>query len=468
MKKVRVRSFSRFVTVLAGLGLLGMTLAGCVEDVDAVDEPLGVSQSAITSETARILALLEAGAEGDPGFLLKRVGGPLLENFNETFVYDPASSIKIVVGVSLLRRIDAGASFNLNTSVTHFFELSGSCPIGSGGSESRTLGSLLDAMLVASDNAATRTLIDFLGGFSAINATALSIGMTSTNMVVYPGCHILNTITQSDAARLYEGIANGTLLSAASRTALFARMPSDAFDSTGTLSRARAIADAEGASAGLPASLVDEFEDRIRLHYKAGNDLWCDPNCRSFYSISGLAEIPTCNGTTRSSTNYDFGLFIANGTDEFDTANTFFNTHAEVLRRPIREALANWQSCSVPPGMNGSPCTQNGQCRSFVCQGGICRPPQCAPSCNRGSPCGANDDCGSDVCSASGTCAAPACSPRCSTSQVCGDNGDCSSHVCTNNRCAPSFCAPRCNIGAPCGSNADCSSRRCSNGICAR
>ncbi|HEX6766961.1 MAG TPA: hypothetical protein VF103_15805, partial [Polyangiaceae bacterium] len=93
-----------------------------------------MSQSAITSETTRIRALLEAGAQGDPGFLLKRVGGSLLENFNETLPYDPASSIKIVVGVSLLRRIDAGAPFNLDTSVTHFLELSGSCPTGSGAS----------------------------------------------------------------------------------------------------------------------------------------------------------------------------------------------------------------------------------------------------------------------------------------------------------------------------------------------
>jgi hypothetical protein len=291
--------------------------------------------------------------------------------------------------------------------------------------------------------------------------------MTSTSMVVYPGCHILNTITQADAARLYEGIANGTLLSAASRTALFARMPADDNDFTGTLGAARAIADAEGASAGLPATVVDEFEDQIALHYKAGNDLWCDPNCRSFYSISGLAEIPTCNGSTQSSTNYDFGLFIANGTDENDTRNTFFNVHPEVLRRPIRESLATWANCAGPTGENGSPCAHNGECDSFVCQVGICRPPQCAPICNRGAPCGADDDCGSDVCSDSGTCAAPACSPRCITGQVCGDNGDCSSRICRNNRCAPSACAPRCSIGAPCGSNADCSSRRCSNGICA-
>ena len=458
----RCRSF----TALGLVFVTGVALAGCGEAGEA--EPVGVSQSAITSETARIRALLEAGAEGDPGFLLKRVGGPLLENFNETLAYDPASSIKIVVGVSLLRRIDAGASFNLNTPVTHFFELSGSCPIGSGGSESRTLGDLLNAMLVSSDNAATRTLIDFLGGFSAINATAQSIGMTFDEHGRLPGL----SHSQYDHA----GGRRASLRGSRKRHAAIACQPRGALRANAggrlRLHRNAGRGPRHRRRRGRERWSPRLTRGRVRKPDSASLQGRQRPLVRSelpiVYSISGLAEIPTCNGSTRSSTNYAFGLFISNGTDEFDTRNTFFSTHAEVLRRPIREALATWANCSAPSGTNGARCVHNGECDSFVCQGGLCRPPQCAPSCNRGAPCGANNDCGSDVCSASGTCAAPACSPHCSTGQVCGDNNDCSSRVCTNNLCAPSACAPRCNTGAPCGSNADCSSRRCTNGICAR
>jgi hypothetical protein len=462
------RAARTYLVALAAPALAGVALAGCSADAVDVAPSLGVSRSAITSETGRILALLRAGSDGQPGFLLKDVGGPLLENFNETLVYDPASSIKIVVGVGLLQRIDAGASFNLGTTVTHFVELDGSCPTGSGATQRETLGNLLELMLVNSDNAATRTLIDFQGGFAAINATAQSIGMTSTNMNVYPGCNITNRMTQADAARLYEGVANGTLISASSRAALFPRMPADGGDFTGTLAAARAIADDEGNAAGVSAAALAEFESQMALHYKAGNDIWCTPDCLSFYSISGLAEIPTCNGSVQGSTDYAFGLFISGGTNEFDTANTFFSTHAEVLRRPIREALATWESCSAPAGTTGAPCVHNGECHSFVCRNRVCQPASCAPTCNRGAPCGSDADCGSDVCSASGRCSPPQCSPTCSTGAVCGDNGDCSSFVCSSNVCARAHCAPNCNEGAPCGSPADCSSRLCDNGRCAR
>lgn len=470
MKATRDSSFSGLTVtraarvafvLLAGPAFAGIALA------DASDvAPLGVSRSALTSETGRILALLQAGSDGQPGFLLKEVGGPVLERFNETLVYDPASSIKIVVAVSLLEQVDAGAGFDLDTTALHFSGLDGSCPTGGGVAELQTLGSLLQLMLVSSDNAATRTLIDFVGGFAAVNATALGIGMTSTNLVVYPGCNITNTMTQTDAARLYEGIADGTLLSPASRAALFSRMPSDAGDSTGTLAAARAIAEAEGLAAGVSASALEEFQGQLALHYKAGNDIWCTPDCLSFYSISGLAEIPTCDGPTQSSTDYAFGLFISNGTDEAATSSTFFSYHAEILRRPIREALASWESCSVRPGTTGAPCAHNGECHSFRCGSGVCQPASCAPTCNRGAPCGSDADCGSGVCNTRGTCDAPLCSPDCGTGEVCGDNGDCSSFVCTNNLCAPSSCAPSCNAGAPCGSNADCRSGVCDDGRC--
>jgi len=124
----------------------------------------------------------------------------------------------------------------------------------------------------------------------------------------------------------------------------------------------------------------------------------------SFYSISGLAEIPTCSGSTQTRTDYAFGLFIANGTNESATANTFFNTHAEILRRPIKEALSNWESCAVASGTTGAPCAHNGQCHSFVCRSGSCQPASCAPTCYRGAPCGSNADCGSGVCN-DGLCA---------------------------------------------------------------
>jgi hypothetical protein len=35
-----------------------------------------------------------------------------------------------------------------------------------------------------------------------------------------------------------------------------------------------------------------------------------------------------------------------------------------IVDRMIREALATWESCSVPPGTTGATCAHNGQCHS--------------------------------------------------------------------------------------------------------
>src|SRR5690606_20539663 len=218
-------------------------------------------------------------------------------------------------------------------------------------------------------------------------------------------------ITQVDLALLYEGIADGSLISDEHRTELFAAMPADGGDSSSTLSRARAIVDEEASAAGLSGPEADLFKSQLKLHYKAGNGC-----CPSIYTISGLAEIPTCSGTTQSSTEYVWGLFIANG--EFENINNnqiaWSANQAEPLRTPIRQALSTWHECAAGlVGGTGAPCAHNGECDSFVCGSGVCQPASCAPTCNQGAPCGSDADCGSGVCGAEGTCQPSACSPTC-------------------------------------------------------
>jgi hypothetical protein len=223
----------------------------------------------------------------------------------------------------------------------------------------KTIGQLIADMLVPSDNAATRTLILAVGPgaptFAGINATAATLGMASTNMNIYPGCGITNQMTQVDAALLYEQIWNGTALSTASRDALFQLMPAatyidmfgnDIGDFTGSLGDTLAIADAEAAALGVPVSVRDEFKSEIMLHYKAGGDaVTLGGVSSSHYSISGLAEIPTCSGPTRTITPYLWGLFIDGASNDYAASTTFLTANAEPLRRPVNEALADWRSC---------------------------------------------------------------------------------------------------------------------------
>lgn len=297
-------------------------------------------------QTARMTALL-SGAGGTTGFYAKEVGGPVIGSLLEEQTYDPASSIKIVVVMGIMQLVDDGA-VSLDDTTSFFPQgLSGSCPTSTGVQESRTLGELIQLTITNSDNVATRSLIDFLGGFAAINQVAASLGMTNTNMNVYPGCHITNTMTQLDAARVYEGIADGTHLSPASRDALYARMPSSTFDFTGTLARAHAIIDELASAHGLSASQIQEFKDTLELHYKAGGDTWCAPTCLDYISISGVADVPTCDGATRSVKEIVWGIFI-HGAPQSTAGSTFVAAQAEPLREPMDEALAGWAACSTP------------------------------------------------------------------------------------------------------------------------
>jgi beta-lactamase class A len=190
-----------------------------------------VAPSARADQTSRMTQLL--GSDGTTGFYNKQVGGAVVGKLRETFVYNPDSSIKIVVAVGLLRRVDANLAHLDTTTIGYYpdgLPEGSSCPQQRGTPQGKPAGTLLQWMLVNSDNVATRSLIDYLGGFAAITQTAQSIGMISTFMDGYPGCSP-NRMTQLDAAKLYEALGSGTLLTTASRNALYARTPADGGDS---------------------------------------------------------------------------------------------------------------------------------------------------------------------------------------------------------------------------------------------
>lgn len=336
---------NKFSQVSMLMVLATSSFAGCA--VEDTTEEIGKVELALGDQTARMTELLsEAG--GTVGFYTKQVGGPVVGSLNETFVYDPASSIKTLVGVGILQLIEQGAASLSSTTTFHEVPSGTSCPDNSTPAQTRTLDSLIYDMLVFSSNSATRALVDYLGGFSGVNQVALTNGMTSTTMIGYPGC-IANEMTQLDSATLYEGIVDGTLLSPSSRDALYARMPSDTVDFTSTLYRANQIVDQVAPTYGLDANQIAAFKSQLRLHYKAGNGAVCLDPCQEFYSIGGVAEIPVCDGSTQDVAEYVWSVFI-HGAPMPGGQNTFFPTHAEPLREPIELALSGWSECTEGGG----------------------------------------------------------------------------------------------------------------------
>lgn len=150
----------------------------------------GLNEIASNSDVRVGVSVVELGSES----------GGLKAEVNENMVFESASLIKVLILAELLRRVDEG-SISLEESL--------------GGS---TVGSLAEAMISTSDNAAANLLIDRLG-FESINALARDLGLEATSL----GRKMLdfearargeeNYTSASDMTALLAAIWEGDLLS---------------------------------------------------------------------------------------------------------------------------------------------------------------------------------------------------------------------------------------------------------------
>ncbi|HET7505187.1 MAG TPA: serine hydrolase [Kofleriaceae bacterium] len=296
--------------------------------------------------TTRVGEILRSGTDGETGLYLKQVGGQVQASLQDSRIFEPASSIKILIGLHAMRQVDAGASLSQNV-VVYAPPASGSCPTNViTGSE--PMGNAILKMLENSDNQRTRAMIDTYG-FAAINQTAAAIGLTGTHLNHYPGCGgpPANQLTLADAGVIYEGIANGTLLSSTNRPELYARMPAQAGDFTGIQSAVNTMVDAEAPAFGLTSTEISQFKSRLLTHYKAGGYTLCPSSpCLEYRSVAGSAEIPSCTRGIVGSRTYVWGIFIDGATSAAAADGTFNAAKAEPLREPIRAALSSWAPCA--------------------------------------------------------------------------------------------------------------------------
>ena len=156
----------------------------------------------------------------------KQVGGPEIVGFNENFRFEPASGIKVLYFLHAMQLVQAGTE-NLDTPNAFTYYVDPSDPTNGGvcpdpawevpaNAVHTTLRDGLTKTMVDSDNRTTRGL--FLRyGMGPENALAASIGMTNTALRQPSiGCGFLgavrNDLSLADAGKLYEGVADGSLL----------------------------------------------------------------------------------------------------------------------------------------------------------------------------------------------------------------------------------------------------------------
>jgi hypothetical protein len=356
MQALAVQNAGRIIHSSAYAGCDGVCLSYILVDntLPALD-----GSNAVTSRVGQLLRA--GGINGVQGLYLKQVGGPVLANLEESFVYEPASSIKVLAHLYAMTQVQNGAA-TLADSVQRYTNGPTSCPDPAQPGGTETLSMALQEMMWHSDNARTREITDTYGD-GKINAFGLSIGMQSTNINHIIGCGgpVPDQLTLADAAVLYEGVANGTLLTPASQASFASLMAGKAefqaegYDWTHLWDTDIPAMIAQAAPAATQAQ-QRAYQNMMNLAYKAGNYVICSDSCShvtEYIAITGWVEIPFCSGGAPAPQDYVFGLFLHGPTDNsYNSTKTtvatqnFLTAKGELLREQITAGLA---SCGLVP-----------------------------------------------------------------------------------------------------------------------
>ena len=303
--------------------------------------------------TSRVGQILRSSTDGTVGLLLKEVNGPVLANLMDGTVFEPASTLKAAVHLSVARRLQAGIFKTTDLIPKYNLPASGSCPSNTA-SGSETIAIADQEMMFHSDNTRTRELADYIGT-SNLNLMLSSLGMSHTaiNHVIGCGGPIENQTTLDDLAHLYEGVANASFVDIARRTYFFnheagkAQFQAEGYDWTGLWSTDIPKLINQEAPVGMSQAVKASFQKHMELAYKAGNYNICIDNaCNALkyhISIFGYALIPSCHTAPKQ---FVFGVYIYNATNPVNSGNAFTATKAELLREQIHIGLSNWADCT--------------------------------------------------------------------------------------------------------------------------
>ncbi len=317
--------------------------------------------------TDRVDAIVSAGG-GTTGLYVKEVGGSVIAAKNETFAFEPASSIKALFHLYAHVQMQAGNAFPTDQ-VTLY--AAGSCPNGAAVLGTEDLTSSLGKMMRVSDNPATRAQFERWtpdAGWPGFLSTTLALGQTSVTNILgcfAPGSLTFddNTSSLTDLGIIYEGVSDTSLLQDPWRQSFYDLMSGReqfedfGFDFTGIWPKLVTMSNQEK-PAGLPNSLLEDFRDGMTANHKGGSYTRCDDNTcnptREFLSFAGSAEFPTCESGSFSSRSYVWGIFIHDASNPNPGAGStaagmaLGNAAAEPLREQMNAALAGWGACYPP------------------------------------------------------------------------------------------------------------------------
>jgi hypothetical protein len=314
------------------------------------------NSNAITTRVGNLIR--NGGIAGTEGLLLERTNGTVLANLEDWAVYEPASSIKVVANLYAMTQVENG-NIKMTTPITHYTNGPDSCPNPPVVSGTETLGVALREMMYHSDNARTREITDHFTD-AAINAYAHSLGMTNTGFYHYVGCGgpTPDQFSLDNAAILYDGVANQTLLNSKTRGIFYsdmagrAQFESEGYDWTGIWDSDIPNIINQVAPAGTTAAQKAAYQNEMNLAYKAGNYLFCqNSNCTDVtedIAITGWFQLPVCGTSSTTYDGYMWGIFFSNEPNSgyytnkvTPTDSNFTTAKSELMREQIQAGMAS-------------------------------------------------------------------------------------------------------------------------------
>jgi hypothetical protein len=330
------------------------------------------------AETSRLRKIMADGLTGSSyGVYVKKVGGGTVAGLQQSTIFEPASTIKVVHHLYTMRRIQLGLGGDtLSTPINYYVKPTDPtnkdvCPDPAWETDranlvATTLQDALTKMMQNSDNRTTRAF-QVRYGYPTINAYMDAIGMTSSEFRQILGCgfqnDLRNDLTLVDAGRLYEGVSNGTLLGGSARDSFWSIMLGGPVSATSALGLM--IKD-EGAKLGKSATKVNTFIGATNTRSKGGSYDICGSSCSSYTyirTVAGRITIPFKNGAgSIVPTDYVYGRFADGLTipctpksssettaqaearcSKYKKANAALNkVGTEMFRTIVRAALKTW------------------------------------------------------------------------------------------------------------------------------
>jgi hypothetical protein len=326
-------------------------------------------------ETARVVALLQpaatgGGSGGSVGVDVRPVSAAPVVSAGADSQYEPASSIKVLVGVAAERRVAAGqATYGQSVTAYKYPDSpnAGSnpsspslCPVAQDEVAANrrsgiTVQGAENQMLVNSDNTLTRATLLSAGGLAPIRSVASAAGMTSTSLAQdFVGCAYRegkrNVTTLADMSRFYAALDAGRLVSAAGRDHLYGQMVHGTYSAGSDFGQ---MVLAEARAVGLPDTVVAPFLAQASYAQKGGSyatpcggAFGQPPVCGSStdtrkvaadMSLTELQRIPftRSDGTTDLRT-YTAGAYVFN---RLCTTNACIDGARAAVSTATREAL---------------------------------------------------------------------------------------------------------------------------------